>query len=140
MTNEPDRPIRLRVFMALLGMINCLGVSLLFGSMQLDVGQSVWSLFPQPGLYLLEITLLGILGFVATLRSWPKVLWAITGILTTFVILGIWSLGFYLVPVTLIFGIISFISSKQIPFLTNFSFFIGAALVQAVLMLIPFVQ
>jgi hypothetical protein len=64
-------------------------------------------LFPLPGLYLIEIALAGAMSFFAIVWRddrtvlWEAVPWIAAGILAAFTVLGIWSVGVFLVPATL---------------------------------------
>ena len=89
-------------FMALLGASDCLGVAILFASQQPD------SLWPAPGVYLIEVASLGIIGLICHSLDlpgkqpyWGVVPWAVAGALLAFVILGGFSIGPYLIPATL---------------------------------------
>jgi hypothetical protein len=91
-------------FAALVGAINCILVPVLFaqpGGMD----------FPFPGLYFIEIALLGVLVLVfVALRPrlggrWNALPWAAAGIILAFVILGGFSIGPYLIPALITFSI-----------------------------------
>jgi hypothetical protein len=75
-------------------------------------------LFPLPGLYILEIIILGILGLTGLLlvesRSpfWRAVPWAVGGVLLAFVILGGFSIGFFLIPATLAFLLTGYLLNR----------------------------
>jgi MFS family permease len=82
------------VALAVFGALNGILVSLLFGFSQTDL----WLL---PGLYFVELGLLGALATVATWQTipmWEPYLWAIAGVMLVFVILGAWSIGLFLIP------------------------------------------
>ena len=82
---------------ALVGAINCVLVPAVFA-------QSQRPLFPLPGLYFVQITLLGVLvlAFVAArpqLRGrWAALPWLAAGVTLAFVILGGFSIGLFLIP------------------------------------------
>lgn len=126
---------KLKLFLAILGAVNCLVVPILFVSYELEISDSIWTLFPTPGFYFLEIILLGLTGFFATMQGKAKILWSICGILAVLIILGAWTIGFYLIPAGLIFGFLAFKSSKQKHFKSNLISFISAFLIQAALMI-----
>jgi hypothetical protein len=85
---------------ALIGALNCVLVPALFAEQ---------NAFPLPGLYFIQIILvgLGVLGIVAARPrkglpwlAWP---WAAAGVMLAFVVLGGFSIGPYLVPAFLAF-------------------------------------
>lgn len=94
---------------ALIGAANCIVVSVAFW--QGD--------FPFPALYLIQIALLGLLVtvFVAERRRldtrWNAFPWLVAGILLAFVILGGFSIGFFLVPAFLAFTIVGLLVDAQ---------------------------
>lgn len=97
---------------ALVGAVNCILVPALFA-------QSGGGDFPLPGLYFVEITLLGVLVlvFVATrprldLR-WNAFPWAAAGIILTFVILAGFSIGFFLIPALVAFVVVGVLADQQ---------------------------
>lgn len=65
------------------------------------------NLFPLPGLYLIEISLAGVMSLLAIARAdgpktlWGAVPWLAAGVLAAFVVLGMFSVGPFLVPATL---------------------------------------
>jgi hypothetical protein len=98
--------------LAVAGGGNCVVVPLLFAP-----GQS--PLFPLPGLYLLEIALVGLAGLAGLLSSkpaddrWDWVPWAAVGVLLAFVFLGAWTIGFFLIPALLAFLLAGFLSARR---------------------------
>ena len=93
----------LELSLATAAAVNCLLVAVLFGYQQ--ASSSPGSLWPFPGLYLLEIALAGAAGWVGTVRSegdpnsaWAWLPWIAGGVLLAFVILGGFSIGPYLIP------------------------------------------
>ena len=86
------------LLLGLLGALNTLVVGLYFAQFQSP-------LFPLPGLYLLEIGLVGIIGLTSLAAGSRLYLpWIASGILLAFVLLGAWTIGFFLVPGMLAFG------------------------------------
>lgn len=87
---------------ALIAAINCIAVPLLFAQPQ---GQN----FPFPGLYFIEIAVLGLIILVfVTLRPrlgshWNALPWVAAGIILAFVVLGGFSIGPYLIPALIAF-------------------------------------
>lgn len=122
--------------LAIVAAINCAVVPMLFAQQR--------PLFLLPGFYLIEVAVMGILGLTGLLvvesRSpfWRAVPWASAGILLAFVILGGFSIGFYLIPATIAFLLAGFLLnwleegsvSKQI------GLFLIAAVLQTTLILV----
>ncbi len=87
---------------ALIGAVNCVLVPAIFAQSQGD-------LFPFPGLYFVQLALVGVLvlAFVVA-RSrpktrWPALPWVAAGIMLAFVVLGGFSIGPFLIPAFLAF-------------------------------------
>ncbi len=118
-------------FLAVLGALDCILVPLLFTS-----GQQ--PLFPLPGLYLLEIGLAGSGAcWLILQRRAPHAPWIAGGILLAFVILGAWTIGFFLTPALLGFtgaGAL-WLGKPDKEMLRAFGIFMLAAILQAALML-----
>ncbi len=87
---------------ALVGAINCVLVPAVFA-------QSQRHLFPLPGLYFVQIALLGVLvlAFVAARpqlkRRWAALPWLAAGVVLAFVILGGFTIGPFLIPAFIAF-------------------------------------
>ena len=99
--------------LSLIGALNCLGVAILFANEQPG------SLWPAPGIYLVEIAILGIAGLIhesielsGRPVNWSSVPWLIAGALLAFVILGGFSIGPFLIPATVAFGVSGVITDR----------------------------
>ena len=80
------------------------------------VSSSGQVLYPFPGLYFIEIRALGFLAITAvTIKSprWALLPWNLVGIYLVLIILGMWSIGRYLIPAALITLILAFIMSTK---------------------------
>jgi hypothetical protein len=99
--------------LAAIGAGICIGAAAAFWRSQSD------HLWPIPGLYLIEVAALGVVGFVSlTVRAqagsgWRIVPWIVTGVLLAFVILGAWTIGQPLFPALLAFLIAAILASLQ---------------------------
>lgn len=124
-----------RNILAFIGAVNCLVVSILFISYPLEVGDSIWTIFPLPGFYFLEIILLGFIGFIATIQGKAKILWSICGILAVLIFLGAWTIGLPLIAAELIFIFLAIQISQKKYFNGYFLSFISGFLIQAGLMI-----
>jgi hypothetical protein len=100
---DPDQvqPARTWV-LAILTALYCLIVIFLFAVSQISTESSLW---PFPGLYFLEIILLASLGLISLAKNsppgahiWTSLPWIGAGGLLSFVILGAWTIGFFLIP------------------------------------------
>ncbi|MBI3160830.1 MAG: hypothetical protein HYZ26_14620 [Chloroflexi bacterium] len=126
--------------LALIGLVVCMLVAILFAS----VAGLQGAMFPFPGLYLIQIALLGVLGTAPLwLRApaWHAARWAAAGMLLAFSILGAFTLGPFVLPACLSLLGAAFLSSREagLPVPRGLAWFAGAALAQAALMLL-FVQ
>jgi hypothetical protein len=97
---------------ALVGAVNCIWAPLVFA-------QNQGTLFPLPGLYFIEIALLGILVlmYVAARLGlkgrWSALPWAAAGILLAFVIIAGFSIGPYLIPAVVAFVVAGLLGNWQ---------------------------
>jgi len=99
-------PKRLAVWLAaLVGAVVCVLAPLLFAPQQ----DGLW---PLPGLYLMQIALVGVLALVFVAAGWGLkahwrwLPWAAAGILLAFVILGGFSIGPFLSPAFVAFALV----------------------------------
>ena len=117
----------------------------LFIRFVLSPGENYSSLWIAPGIYLIEIILLG--GFAALLpwlkfKQTPIWLWVIAGAYAAFALTDLWSVGFYLSP-ALILSLINaaYLSPQpdQFPWRTLF-IFSGSGIAQFLFSLAPFIN
>jgi|WetSurMetagenome_2_1015567.scaffolds.fasta_scaffold32706_3 hypothetical protein len=99
------------IFFSSLAALTCLviSVALFF----LITTQPLW---PFPALYFIELAVLAVLAWLASLRdrnSSPGFIWFITGVFFGFVILSIWSVGFIYLPVALFLGVAATLSDGR---------------------------
>ena len=106
---------------SILGALNCIIVSLIFLFSQIQYPDSqLIEIWPFPLFYFIEISILGILCVVAVamLKTraksyWSIIPWICSGILVAFVILGAWTIGFYLIPAMLLFLLVGIFADKR---------------------------
>jgi len=134
--SQSDRIVFLVRGLAVVAAINCVIVPLFFTQQR--------PLFPLPGLYLIEIAVLGILGLAGLLivesRSafWRGSPWIAAGVLLAFVILGGFSIGLFLIPATVAFLLAGFLMNrlKGGQVIRFIGLFLIAAVLQVILMMI----
>jgi hypothetical protein len=98
-------------------------------------------LFPLPGFYFIEIIFLGLLClisiFVITPKSslWSAIPWICAGALLAFVVIGAWTIGFFLIPAMVSFVIVGILSGRRrkSDLSLFFIYFISAAIIQGIL-------
>jgi hypothetical protein len=128
--------------LAILGALNCIGISILFGTSitTVTIGQQLW---PLPGLYLVEISLLGLSALLAVASNrfpepsrWSAIPWIAAGILATFFVLGGFSIGPSLAPAMLAFLIAGILQDfrQRGDWPRHFMLFMLAAILQGVVM------
>lgn len=100
----------IEITLAFLGGFNCVAVPLFFAAQELSFTPPRSGFWPAPGLYFLEILFIGLATtyFVLTNQTpqpnrWSSLPWISAGILLTFVIMGIFSIGLFLIPAMLFF-------------------------------------
>ena len=96
-------------------------------------------MWPLPALYFIEMVVLSIISAFIFVRGNPRdqfITWATAGVISAFSILGALSVGFFYLPVALIFAVISVTSAvrnKQ-PITTHLGIFLIAGIAQLALM------
>ena len=120
--HEPayDRRVLEWVF-SILGALNCIVVSIFFLFAQIPYPENeLAEIWPFPLIYFIEISILGILCVVAVsmLKSrvktyWSSIPWICSGILVAFIILGAWTIGFFLIPAMLLFLVVGIFADKR---------------------------
>lgn len=137
MPSKPDIRRALEWIAAVIGAATCIIVPAMFVN---PGGRD----FPLPALYFIEIALLGVLviAFVATRpktgRRWHVLPWAAAGIVLAFVILGVWTIGFPMIPAFLAFVIVGALADAQTGGLTgrHVGYLLLAAVAQAAVMIL----
>ncbi len=103
---------RLERFLAILGTAICLIVTILIWR-SVSAQQPMW---PLPGLYFIEMAALSVVSAIAFLlggRRRELIAWSAAGIFTSFSILGALSVGFFYLPVAVIFGLLAVLSDVR---------------------------
>jgi hypothetical protein len=110
---EPTTTIHpIERFLAILGAIVCLIITIPIW-WSISAQQTMW---PLPGLYLIEMVALSIISTFAFFRGDPRdkfITWGAIGIIGAFSMVGAFSVGFFYLPVALIFAIISVTSDVR---------------------------
>lgn len=127
---------RLERILAIMAAVVCLIITLVFW-FSISPYQSMW---PLPGLYFVEMVSLSFISTLIFVRGDPRgslMTWVAAGVISAFSFLGAASVGFFYLPVALIFSVISLIwdvRNKQ-QRLTHLGIFLIAGIAQSALML-----
>ena len=130
------RVSRLERILAILAAVVCLIITLVFW-FSISPYESMW---PLPGFYFVEIVSLSFISTFIYVRGDPRgslMTWVAAGAISAFSLLGAASVGFFYLPVALMFSVISLIwdvRNKQ-QRLTHLGIFLIAGIVQSALML-----
>lgn len=122
-------------FFAIVGAVACLTITILIW-WSISTYQDMW---PLPDLYFIEMVVLSIISAFMFIRGNARdkiLIWGAVGIFSGFSILGAFSVGFFYLPVALIFAVISVTSdvrNKQ-RIATRLGVCVIAAVVQVALM------
>lgn len=152
MKNQPATKNRrnLEWIFSVLGALNCAVIAVLFAIYQIpQPGGDLLDIWPFPLVYLVEIGILGLLPIVAVgmmkeddKSRWSVVPWICSGILVAFVILGAWTIGFYLIPAMLLFLFVGIFADRRthgdIPL--HIIFYVVGAIAQASFVFLTFVN
>ena len=122
--------------LAILAAVLCLTITILLW-LSVSAYQAMW---PLPALYFIEIATLSIISAFMFVRGDPRgqfITWSAAGIIGVFSILAAFSVGFFYLPVALIFAVISVTSSvrNQKPITAHLGIFLIAGIAQLALML-----
>jgi hypothetical protein len=106
---------------SILGALNCIIVAFVFAISQIpQQGVGLLEIWPFPLFYFIEITLIGILPLIAvsllrgaTKSVWSGIPWICSGILVVFVILGAWTIGFFLIPAMIFFLLVGVFADRR---------------------------
>jgi hypothetical protein len=99
-------------FLAILGAVICLIITILFW-LSVSAYQTMW---PLPALYFIEMVALSSISAFLFVRGDPRdkfIIWGAAGVIGAFSILGALSVGFFYLPVALIFVVISVTSDVR---------------------------
>ncbi len=131
---------RIRIVLSIIALINCALVIFQFASFETSgFTEKLSILWPFPLIYFIEILVIGLavlpVSFTVNEDShpfWAAIPWICAGLLLAFVILGAWTIGFFLVPAMILFIIIGVLgdrdTSGEIPL--HIIYFIAAAIAQ----------
>lgn len=135
---------------SVLGALNCVLVSILFSFSQIQLPDGDLSnIWPFPAIYLIEITTLGFICVIAVAKNqnqpksiWPGIPWICSGILLAFVILGAWTIGFYLIPAMVLFLIVGILGDRRIKgdIALHLIYFISGGIAQSILVFFTFIR
>jgi len=135
---------------SILGALNCIVISILFSFSQIQLPDWDFSnIWPFPAIYLIEIITLGIICVIAVAKDqnqpnsfWSGIPWICSGILLAFVILGAWTIGFFLIPAMVLFLLVGIMSDRRLKGNTplHLIFFVSAGIGQSILVLLTFLS
>jgi hypothetical protein len=111
-TRQTSRTSQIERFLAILGAAVCLIITILIW-LSLSAYQNMW---PLPGLYFIEIVALSTISAFLFVRGDPRehfITWGAAGVISAFSIVGALSVGFFYLPVALIFAVISVTSDLR---------------------------
>lgn len=132
---------RLEWLFSSLTAINCFIVVITFAFINGSISiEGILSKWPFPLIYFIEIASLGIIGLVAVAKlqlnlksKWSGIPWICSGVLFAFVILGAWTIGFFLLPAMILFLVTGILVDKrtegEIPL--HLVYFVSAGIAQA---------
>jgi hypothetical protein len=136
-TTQVSRRSALERLLALLAAAVCLIITIVFW-LSVSSYQSMW---PLPGLYFIEILAFSVVSAFSFIRGDPRgqfLTWGSAGVIGTFSILAAFSVGFFYLPVSLLFAIISVTSDMRNKkhVLAHLVTFLIAGIAQLALMLV----
>ncbi len=107
-------------FLRVVGAAITTGIAAVFAQQQSSAQAPGESLWPFPGIVLLEIAVLGLIGLVAVAldsaehaRHWGMLTWAVVGALVSLMFLGIFSVGPFLFPAVLVFSVAAVLADRR---------------------------
>ena len=147
----PDPRLRsLEWVFSVLGAINCILISILFSLSQIQLPDGDLSdIWPLPAIYFLEIITLAIMCVIAVAKNqdhagsfWSGIPWICSGILFAFVILGAWTIGFFLIPAMILFLIVGIMGDRRIKgnIALHLIYFVSGGIAQSILVFFTFIR
>ena len=147
----PDPRLRsLEWVFSVLGAINCILISILFSLSQIQLpGGDLSDIWPLPAIYFLEIITLAIMCVIAVAKNqdhagsfWSGIPWICSGILFAFVILGAWTIGFFLIPAMILFLIVGIMGDRRIKgnIALHLIYFVSGGIAQSILVFFTFIR
>jgi len=130
--------------LSILGALNCILVAVVFTMPQITGGR-LTNIWPFPLIYFVEISILGSVCVIAVGRlrnnsesRWSGIPWICSGVLLALVILGAWTIGFYLIPAMILFLIVGILADRrtQGDIALHLIFYVSAGIVQASLVFV----
>ena len=109
---QTTMPSPLERFLAILGAVFCLIITIILW-LSLGAHQNMW---PLPALYFIEMVVLSIISAFIFVRGDPRdqfITWGTAGVIGAFSILGAFSVGFFYLPVALVFAVLSVTSAVR---------------------------
>ncbi len=135
---------------SILAALNCIIVVLFFSiaELQYPVGELL-TIWPFPLLYFIEILIISILCMVAvgmlntnSKSLWSAIPWICSGFLLAFIVLGAWTIGFFLIPAMLLLLFVGIFVDRRtqgdIPL--HIIFYVGGAIAQASFVLLTLIS
>lgn len=100
-------------FLGVVGAAITTGIAAVFAQQQSSVQAPGGSLWPFPGIVLLEIAVLGLMGLVAVGLDREVLTWAVVGALVGLMFLGIFSVGPFLFPTVSAFLVAALMADRR---------------------------
>jgi hypothetical protein len=133
-----------------LGAVNCIVIPILFSYSQIQFSAGGFSnIWPLPGIYFIEIISLGIFCVIAVAMNkdgkksfWSVIPWICSGILLAFVILGAWTIGFFLIPAMILFLLVGINTDRRTKgdIALHLIYFVSAGIAQSIIVFLTFVN
>ena len=139
--SSENKSLRVEWILSSIAALNCIVVVVLFAFINNpDKITDFSNQWPFPILYFIEIIAVGVVGIIAMgylhrqeNSNWSAIFWICSGILLSFVILGAWTIGFFLLPAMVVYLVLGILSDKRtgndIP--RHLIYFVAAGITQA---------
>ena len=113
--------LRVEWILSIIAVLNCVIAVIYFAFINSpNFIETFSSLWPFPMIYFIEIIAIGVVGLVAMAKlqgqdksNWSAVFLVCSGILLSFVILGAWTIGFFLLPAMAFYLVLGILSDKR---------------------------
>jgi hypothetical protein len=142
-SKETRRTIEYILFV--LAGINCIIITAAFFYTEVALSGGIEAVFPFPGIYFIELIAIGIICLFTMLllndktsSGWSTIAWICSGLLVAFVILGAWTIGFYLIPGMILLLVVGILIDRrtQRNYALHLIYFFAAALSQGIFVFI----
>ena len=147
--SSEKKSLRLEWILSIIAALTCIIAVIMFAFTNTsNFAEGLMSQWPFPLIYFIEISAIGVISILSMgiiqrqgKSEWSAVFWIFSGMLLSFVILGAWTIGFFLLPAMIIFLLVGIRIDKKtgndIP--RHLIYFVAGGIAQALLVFLTLI-